>query len=262
MYKIAIIGYGYVGKSQLGLWISNEHYSVIIYDPAQTLTTKEEVNSCDLAIVCVPTSQKSDGSCDISIVEEVISWIQTPVIEIKSTVPPGTTDYLCRKYKKRIIFSPEFIGEGKYYDRYNYSDNVIATPYFIFGGVREDCRYVFNLLVKITGPSKKYQFVSSREAEMTKYVNNCFLATKVTFSNEIKKICEAMKIDYEVVRELWTLDPRVNKSHTIVFENERGFGGKCLPKDLSALVKHSQIYNYDPQFLKEVQKSNERFKEE
>ena len=96
--KIGVIGSeGYVGKAQVLFWSSNDLYSVFHYDISFDSNSKEEINRCDLAVVCVPTLSKEDGSCDISIVEEVISWLDVPVIIIKSTVPPGTIDMLIKK---------------------------------------------------------------------------------------------------------------------------------------------------------------------
>ena len=141
MRKIGIIGYGYVGKAIERML--SPHYSVRVWYPNSGTNTKDEINESDLAIVCVPTPMseefvESDGirfyRCDTSIVEESIAWITTPVILIKSTVEIGTTDRLKEKYRKRICFSPEYVGEGKYHvtPRMDFQTSPSKTPIFIF----------------------------------------------------------------------------------------------------------------------------------
>ena len=259
--QIAIIGSeGYVGLSQKKLWGYNSQYEIVEYDEPLGLGIKEKVNATQLAVVCVPTLSLEDGGCDVSIVEEVIGWIETPVILIKSTVPPGTTDSLKAKYKKRVVFSPEFIGENKYWSPFKFHSNALETPFFILGGEGKDTNYVYGLLVPILGPNKTYGFTDAKTAEMTKYMCNSWGAMKVTWANEVKNICNALGIDYGKVRELWALDPRVEKMHTAVFKNEPGFGGKCFPKDNLALIKFAEKAGYSPDLIKEIMRSNKKFR--
>ena len=256
---IAVIGYkGYVGKAVVNFF--QDHYEVIGHEKGDT--NFDEVNACDLGVVCVPTPMKEDGSCDTSIVEEVISWLDTPVIWLRSTVPPGTCDYLAKKYEKRIVFSPEYIGEGKYWQPYKFNLDEKESPFFIFGGHKEDRTYVLDLVVPIVGPTKRYLQTSLMEAELIKYMENIYFATKVTFANEMRKVCEAFGADYWMVREGWALDPRVDPMHTAVFPQNPGFGGKCLPKDLNALISAAREVGYEAEFFQEVWRSNKRFRGE
>ncbi|MEK0337092.1 MAG: hypothetical protein QQN41_06625 [Nitrosopumilus sp.] len=257
--RIGIIGSeGYVGKAQLKLWNYSNIYNVFEYDLG--IGQKDQINSCDLAVVCVPTPEIEDGSCDISIIEDTIKWLNVPVILIKSTIPPGTTDSLRKKYGKRIVHSPEFIGENKYWSPYKFHNDALKTPFIILGGIPKDRNYVYDLLLPIFGPFKVYKFVDSKTSEMVKYVSNCWGATKVTWANEMKGICDVLGIDFGEVREAWALDPKVEKSHTLVFKDKPGFGGKCLPKDTKALVKFAEDAGYDAELIKEVLNSNARFK--
>lgn len=98
MYKIGIIGYGYVGKAMAAFF--KKKYDVCFYDPyIEGSSTKEEVNKCDLGVVCVFTPQDPiTGKCDTSILESTMEWLNTPLILIKSTISPGTTDQLQAKY--------------------------------------------------------------------------------------------------------------------------------------------------------------------
>jgi len=258
--QIAIIGSeGYVGSAQKKLWSYNNQYEVFEYDEPKKIGSRKEVNNSILAVICVPTPMKEDGECDTSIVEEVVSWIETPIL-IKSTIPPGTTKYLSDKYKKHIVFSPEFIGENKYWSPFKFHYDPLETPFLILGGKKKDTKYIYDLILPILGPSKEYRFVCSKVAEMTKYMTNCWGSMKVTWANEMKKICDSLDLNFGEVRELWALDPRVEKLHTAVFEDKPGFGGKCFPKDVSALIRFSEKAGYDPKLIKQMLKSNEEFR--
>jgi nucleotide sugar dehydrogenase len=265
--KIAIIGYGYVGKAMTSFF--EGHYNVVVYDPyisgvlksssAVYTKRKEEINQCDVAIVCVPTPRDDDGKCDISSVEEVISWLETPLIILKSTVEIGTTDSLRKAHNKSIVFSPEYCGESSYWTPYAFHTDVKETPFFIFGGEQKDTSSCVDLYMPIVGPTKKYAQTSAVAAETAKYMENVFYAAKIMFCYEMNEICNLVGSDYNEVRELWLLDPRINKMHTSVFSgNDRPFGGKCLPKDTSALVSVAKENGYDANFLAEILKSNDR----
>ena len=91
---------------------------------------------------------------------------------------------------------------------------------------------------------------------MAKYMENAFFATKVTFCNEMFDVCKKLGIDYNVVRELWTADPRIGKFHTFVYEDNRGYGGSCLPKDISSLRKQGVENDVDMTLISSVIKKN------
>jgi UDPglucose 6-dehydrogenase len=254
--KIGIVGYGYVGKAMHN-FLKN-HYNVVIYDPALTLVNvKDDINQCDYVFVCVPTPSKDDGSCDTSIVEESVVWIKAPLIVIKSTVEVGTTKHLQQKYNKRIVFCPEYCGESTYWTPYKFHTEIKETPFFIFGGDKEDCQELINLYMPICGPVKTYRTTDSTSAELTKYIENSFYATKIAFCNEMYDVCKAVGTDWTEIRELWLLDPRLNPMHTLVFPNKRGFRGKCLPKDTKALVELADKLCVNLRVLKSVIKSNQ-----
>jgi len=285
MKNISIIGKGYVGNSLIQLF--KDHYPLIIKDKNYLSFTypdkikdylsedlseiddeqemRNEVNKADLGIIAVPTPMKEDKSCNISIVEEVISWLETPVILIKSTVPPGTTNMLKNKYHKRICFSPEYAGESSYYTppEYQSPTDMKQHPYVVIGGDSADRVYIIDLLTPILGPTKKYFQCSAKESEAVKYFENVLFSAKITFANEMRNICEAMNIDYYMVREGWLLDPRICPMHTLAMAEKesggRGFGGKCLIKDTNALIQASLKAGYNPKFLKQILLSNDEF---
>ncbi len=103
------------------------------------------------------------------------------------------------------------------------------------------------------------QLTTPEAAELCKYMENAFLAMKVTFCNEFYEIATRLGVDYDELRELWLLDPRIGKSHTFVFPDKRGYGGRCLPKDMRAIEAVARDAGYDATLLREVTASNERF---
>ncbi len=255
--KIGIVGNGHVGKNVAELFKDREE--VLTYDPKLTATnTKAEINTCDLAVICVPTPALEDGGCDTSIVEESVKWLETPLTIIKSTVVPGTTDKLKSKYSKRLVFSPEYVGESKYH--HSYWKDMLDAPFHIFGGDRKDTQPLVELYIKHCGPEKQYIQTDAKSAELAKYFENLFFATKVTLVNEFYDICQLYGVDWNDVRELWLLDTRINKMHTAVFKEDRGFGGKCYPKDLFALVADCEKRGYIPELLSKVQEVNKKFR--
>ena len=177
---------------------------------------------------------------------------------IKSTVEIGFTKKAIEKYRKNIVFSPEYAGESKYWTPNGFTTDVKETPFFIFGGDKELCYKLIDIYMPITGPSKTYRVTDSTSAELTKYIENSYFALKVAFCNELYDLCKESGSNWSEVRDLWLLDPRTNKSHTSVFVDERGFGGKCLPKDTKAIVKYAEKINIDLSILKSVLASNER----
>jgi len=257
--KVAIIGHGYVGKA----------YNKIFPDAViKEVDSKnfDEVNECELAIISVPTPTNGDGkSCDTSIVESIFEWLKTPLILIKSTVTPGTTAKLQKKYPDlNIVFSPEYVGEGGYFVQYwNYPHPTDPRyhDFMILGGDKKITSRIVDIFIKKQGPHVRFMQTDSKTAEVIKYMENFFFAAKITFVNEIYECCKAFGIDYNEAREGWLLDNRVNKNHTAVFTNSRGYQGKCIPKDTKALVAAAESAGYDPKFLKSIIESNNRIRE-
>lgn len=257
MSKVAIVGMGYVGKGMAKIFPDAAQY-----DEPLGVGTKEEVNECELAIVCVPTPSRDDGSCDTSIVEEVVQWLTTDLILLKSTVSPSTTERLMVLYKKRICFSPEYMGEGKYFTpswRYPDPENPISHGFMVIGGAQQDCSDIVDIFMPKMGPHTRVRIMPALEAELVKYFENTWGATKVTLANEFRKICETFGANWHLVREGWIDDPRVEPMHTAVFKEKRGFSGKCFPKDTSALLHASREAGYEPTLIAAMIASNDVF---
>ena len=259
MKKIAIIGgTGYVGKSYAKLFPDAYLYS-------RSMGTKKEVNVCDLAIICLPTPMKEDGSCDTHIIEEAIGWIETPLILIKSTIPPGTTKRLKEITGKRICHSPEYVGEGGYFVpfwQYPHPTEPIYHDFMIIGGDPEDREDILQIFYPILGATKTYYQVDETTSELIKYMENTAIAAKVTICNEFYNIAKAFGVNYSQVREGFILDKRQGEMFTLVYKNRRGFDGKCLPKDLNGIIKSSAKAGYKAEFIGDILKNNERIKNE
>lgn len=263
MYKIAIVGYGYVGRAYHKMFPD-----AFIYDPFVTdvkTVEKKEVNGCDLSIISVPTPTSDDGkSCDTSIVEDIFTWLKTPLVVIKSTVKPGTTNKLKEKYKfGSVVFSPEYVGEGKYFMpfwKYPDPNDPSLHNFMIVGGDKESTQKVVDIFESLRGPHVKFFQTDAKTAEVIKYMENMFIATKVTFVNEMYEVCKSLGVDWHTVREGWLLDSRVDRNFTAVMLHKRGYEGKCLPKDTKALIQSTEESGYNPKFLKAVTENNNRIR--
>lgn len=266
-YTIGIVGYGYVGQAIHRIF---KGWDIKIFSPNFDLSSpKEEFKDADLTIISVPTAMKESGQCDTSIVEESVKWLteQNPdsLILIKSTVEPGTTDRLKKKYNARIVFSPEYVGEGKYYTPpWKYPDPVHTEShgFMVMGGDQKDMEDIAQIFVRKMGPHTRFTFLDAKEAEFVKYWENLWGATKVIFANQMYDAAQAMGVNFYKAREGWIADPRVEPMHTAVFEKARGFSGKCFPKDMSAFIYSCEQHGFDPTLLKEVWNINARYRPE
>ena len=240
--KLGIVGQGYVGSAVKE--IMSKYYEIKTYDlngNCNCETIGELIDTSDIIFVCVPTPMKKDRSCDTSIVESVVKDInnvcyvrnyKNKIIVIKSTIPPGTTERLDNVYKHiNIVFNPEFLTEANFIEDFKNQDRIII------GGKRPHTTKVRHMY-SIAFPKSHIIKTSSTIAEMVKYMTNSFLATKVSFANEMYQICERLGVDYDKVQEYATLDSRLGKSHWAVPgpDGHYGFGGSCFPKDINALI--------------------------
>jgi len=257
---ISVIGAaGYVGKGMLKMFPA-----AIKYDPPAKLeASQEDVNKTKLAIICLPTPTAEDGwSCDTSIVESVFEWLKVPLVLIKSTVTPGTTDKLRVGTGLGVCMSPEYMGMGGYYTPPQYPDPKDPTKhgFMIVGGASPDTKKIVDIFITRMGPHTKFMQTDAKTAEVIKLMENCWGAQKVTFANEMYNCCEALGVDYRTVREGFLMDPRTEPMHTAVFTEKRGYGGHCYPKDVRNLVKSVEDAGYDPKFLKGIINSNNRIR--
>lgn len=249
--KVGIVGLGHVGSIMKELFAD-----ATVYDEIKAIGDRESINRCEIAFVCVPTPQANDGSCDTSIVEYVLDWIKSSVVVLRSTVPVGFTDEYREKTGKRIVFQPEYYGETfahPFADPKNRS-------WITLGGDEADTDVVAQLYQKVFNAELIIHQVDAKTAELAKYMENSFLATKVTFCNQFYDIANALGVNYHKLRETWLLDPRIGRSHTFVYADNRGFSGSCLPKDLSSVIYQAQRAGVEMPLLKAVQEANEKYR--
>ena len=262
--KIGIIGQGYVGtaiKSGFDIYYDLETYDKFSTDKS-TCNLSDLVAECDVIFVCVPTPMNADGSCHIGIVESVVKEIDDwtrrkvkedkPIVVIKSTVPPGTTDRLNKKYKNvYVIFNPEFLTEANFIEDFKNQTRIIL------GGTRKGTNKLRQIYSKVF-PTAHIIKTNSITAEMVKYMTNSYLATKVSFANEMKQICDKAGADYDKVVEYTTLDDRLGKTHWGVPgpDGNLGFGGSCFPKDVQAIIHFGESLGLSLSTLKGVWKTN------
>tara|TARA_R110002012_G_scaffold74074_5_gene188159 strand:+ start:2334 stop:3179 length:846 start_codon:yes stop_codon:yes gene_type:complete len=256
--KIGLIGNGFVGSAIYENL--KETYDFIIYDKKPELSQCESVKSvvdkCPVIFVALPTPMFEDGRCDLSIIygamNEIYEEYNNNIVILKSTVLPGTCEEIKRRHPNiRIVFSPEFLTEANHIEDFKNCNRMI------FGGDPQDTAECVRLLHNVF--NDKYYFTTDcRSAEMVKYFINNFLSVKVSFANEMSQICSAINVDYASVAKLALYDKRIGSSHLQVPgpDGDYGFGGKCFPKDLNAMISHSAQKNVEPEMLKAAWRKN------
>lgn len=278
--KIGIIGQGFVGSAvNVGL---QHAFDIVTYDKHKhelsTVTSLHDLcKSARIVFVCVPTPMRKDGSCDISIVENIVHEMDDigydNIVVIKSTVSPGTTERLnvaCTRLAC-VLFNPEFLREASAIDDFKNQDRIIV-------GAPSKChpqRSSALIDIAVDAVSVAYELaypcvpricLRSTEAELVKYITNCFLAMKVSFANEMYDICQKLDVDYQSVIDAATRDVRLGTSHWCVpgpmpasdhsGRLLRGFGGSCFCKDVNALHHVAKTLDVDATMLDATWRKN------
>lgn len=247
-YRVGICGLGHVGSCMKQLFPA-----AYIYDEPKGIGTREEVNKCDFVFVCVPTPKAEDGHCDTSIVDDVLSWLEPQeIIILRSTVPVGYTLDKMLHLHKSIVFQPEYYGET-----FNHRfENPWNRSWITLGGFSFDTEKVAQLYETIFTSDLVINQVDPRAAEMAKYMENTFFSVKVTFCNQFYDLCQELGVNYTEAKEAWLLDPRIGRTHTQVYPDNRGYGGSCLPKDTAAIIHQGDECGVDMKLLKAVEEIN------
>ncbi len=248
--RILICGYGNIGKH-----MKNEldgAGTIQIYDKFMPeYSSVDSWITYDFAFVCVPTNMLPDGSADTSIVREVCETIRAKTIVIKSAVPVGTTEKLSKLRRDvNFVISPEYYGTT-----IHSSD---SPNFLILGGDKSVCSKVAELYYRVKPCTFRIKFTDYRTAELAKYMENCFLATKVTFCNEFAKIANKFGINYPELREIFVMDERMGGSHTYVFPEQPYYDSHCLNKDIPALIQQA---GEDAPLMSAVNEINRKAKE-
>ena len=267
--NIGIVGGGYVGNATklFGCKDSNDVQDIAIRvydtDPEKCIPkgiSILDLEECDIVFVCVPTPMNEDGSCHLDIVKSVVNdlshIIDKSKIFIRSTVPTGTSKSL------GVNFMPEFLTEANWEDDFkNLKNWIIGLHNENDKEIKSTIRSIFKI-AKRSGKilHANVYYASTDVAETTKLVRNTFLATKVSFFNEIESFCKAKNVDYEVLANMVALDERINKSHMTVPgpDGKKGFGGTCFPKDINSFLYQMQEESLPATILDAVIFRNEK----
>lgn len=237
MVKVALVGNGYLGQAYEKMFPD-----AVIYDEPKGLGTRKEVNQCDIAIVAVPTDLSDGEELNMSIVEDVVYWLETPTILIKSALQPGTVDRLVKETGKNIAISVEFIGEQNYFvppELYPDPKNPKKHRLLVIGGEEPARSRAAEILWEQMSPDTRIHLVTSLEAEITKMAENTFGALKVTWANVLRDVCDKYGANFIQVHQAWSEDGRVNPMHTRSVSHKRGWNSKCYNKDVRAFANIS-----------------------
>ncbi len=258
---IGIMGLGMVGGALFRYFEKNRGLvpgeTLIGYDPIKEgYNDVEPIQKAEVVFIGVPTPYLTgeDGKIgfDESYVRATIEALRDPkIIVIKSTVLPGTTERMQKDYPQhKFLFNPEFLTEISADQDMNYPDRQLI-------GTTEES-YTVALDVMHLLPMAPFERVMrAREAEMVKYFSNTWFSTKVIFANQMYDLCDALEIDYDIVKEGAAADKRIGRTHLEVFhKGYRGYGGKCLPKDTRALIQLGDQLGVEMALLKRVEELN------
>jgi UDPglucose 6-dehydrogenase len=228
MINVGIIGCGFVG-SALKVWLeeNNPNVNILVNDPPKGMN--DDLTNADIAFISIHVPTENDGTQDLTLMKEIIKNLPDIPVFIRTTILPGTSERLSNETGHKVYFMPEFLTERTYIEDFK-------TQPMIFTGELE-------LLTKIfTG--KKFCFMTSLEAEITKYAHNVFGALKVTYFNAIADYCKRLGADYQRVRTGTLASEYINETHTLVPgpDGKFGYGGKCFPKDVNAFAKLTEAY--------------------
>ncbi len=247
MKKIGIIGRGFVGSAvEFGFSAQTGCDAIVkVYDKNPKLsqnTLEETLNESDFVFLSVPTPSNSDGSINLDVLEQALFDInkinnRSNIILIRSTIVPGTTrDFQDSFSNLNLVFNPEFLTErSAKYDFINQSR-------FILGGKTKDTSKVADLFRWRFGETTSIIETNFETAELIKYMNNCFFATKVSFLNEMKLMSDKIGADWVTAVEGFVRDGRIGHSHLSVPgpDGKLGFGGSCFPKDIQAIINFAK----------------------
>jgi UDPglucose 6-dehydrogenase len=232
--RVGIAGFGVIGKATASVFAD-----VVIYDPLKGFPDAKPLGECGIVFVCVPTPTRADGQ-DLSFVRQCLRDLspalgESQVVALRSTVLPGTNRQLQKEHPRLILASnPEFLRSHRAMDD-------MREPYrVIIGADQPQARralveaYSASLVVDVR---RRFTLTDTITAELIKYAANCYLATKISYFNEMYDVCQSLGADYETLRTALGLDPRIAPGEeTMINPRNRGFDDECLPKDLRAFI--------------------------
>ena len=236
-FKVGIIGNGFVGEAQAFAFSPTSDVRIYDIDSTRSTHSFEEINKCDFVFICVPTPMFEDGTQDQSYINDVLSKSsKVPIYIIKSTVLPGTTQSLQNKFKYlKLVFSPEFLTER------TAKLDMLTQSRIIIGGDKKLTKKV-SVLFRQRFMNRHIIETDSITAEYIKYMNNTFLATKVSMINEYKLLSKKVGVNWNDALHGFASDGRIGDSHLHVPgpDGKLGYGGTCFPKDVNAFINYAK----------------------
>ena len=260
--KLGIIGKGFVGSAVAHGF--DKDCDQVIVDPKYTDNEITDVLDCKLVFVCLPTPPNEDGSINVDIVNDVLIELSMRdykgVVVVKSTIIPDYLHEFKKEFDLKIVYNPEFLTES------NANEDFKNPPFQVFGGKWRDCEvvekaYLRHSSVRIVPTFK----VDLTTASLLKYTINSWLATKVTFFNELKQLHElgSSMVSWEQFTDMLSRDDRIGNSHMKVPgpDGEPGFGGHCFPKDTEALLHYANNKNIKMSVLRKAVQTNKKIRD-
>jgi UDPglucose 6-dehydrogenase len=261
--EVGLVGYGWVGKSMAELFpnsIIHDPYSEEM--PYDRIASRDQINDCDVAFISVPTPNCADKPCNgegmlnTTIVEDCVSWVESPLIVIRSTVNPGDTDKWAKKYDKHIVMQPEYLGETPSHPMLDPK----TRRFLVIGGEPEDRRKLIEIYTEVYNANTSIRQVSALEAEVIKLSENRAIAFKVAQCQELYDVCEKSGVDYYTIREaVYGDDPRFDLWFSFIFPDARGMNSKCIPKDVYAWSAWAESVGYKPQVTRALLEKNKEW---
>ncbi|TSC86725.1 MAG: Uncharacterized protein G01um10147_806 [Microgenomates group bacterium Gr01-1014_7] len=262
--NLGIIGYGFVGQAVAnGFNVASAGKDTIrYYDKFKDTAPLEEViKKSEFIFICLPTPMKEDEEgIDLSIINDSMKEVTKftngtdKIIVIKSTVIPGTTTSLEKEYpKSQFAFNPEFLTEA------NFLEDFLNADRTVIGANNDLVSRRVAVIYRQRFPKTTIYQTDPTTAETVKYFSNAFLSLKVTFANFFYDYCQKIGIKYEEVKKMAAKDPRIRDAHLEV-TTMRGFGGKCFPKDLVALIGEFKKAGVDVSLLETMWKYNKKIR--
>ncbi len=269
--KIGIIGVGMVGGATKEIF--EQVHEIFPYDRYKEPYNSEEnidnlAEHSEVVFICVPTPMKPSGEMDYSAIHHSLDLLNRKIREktrnpediivvIRSTAVSGSTDKFAKQYSFHFAFNPEFLRE-----KYAVEDMKNTSRVVIGANTLEDYRKVENVY-KSLFPNANYLHLDIKTAEMIKYSANVILTGQIALANEIYQICKTIGIDYNIVKKAILLDERIGRNIDVPGpDGNLGFGGKCFPKDLNALIYLARENMYRPYLLEEIWRLNERVRKD
>ena len=255
--KIGIIGNGFVGNSIAFGFSPTHEIRIHDKDSKRNMNTIEEVLDSDFIFVAVPTPMNPDGSINLDIVKRALDEISEKnkkdnIIILKSTMVPGTSGLLQHKYENlNIVFNPEFLTER------TAKLDFLTQARIVLGGNPKFTEKVKELFEERFMHCYVIE-TNLTTAEMIKYMNNVFFATKVSLMNEFKQVCEEIGANWETAVKGFAADQRIGDSHLNVPgpDGKLGFGGSCFPKDINAFISMAKELDVDVPTVEGAWKTN------